>query len=118
MAGPLPGTAIGLLGVATSVPASSSVTTEYDSGQCYYFEVWVDVATDALSTAGVDVAVKRKTGAAGTTASSGLTKSIGATESTILYMGIYDAGTVDIVVSNNDGTYAATINEIYVRVAA
>ncbi len=117
MAGPIPGTASGLLGVATSVAATSSVTTEYDSGQCYYFEVWVDIATDALSTAGVDVTVKRKTGAAGTVASSGLTKSVAATESKVLYMGIYDAGTVDIVVTNNDGTYAATINEIYVRAA-
>ncbi len=117
MAGPLPGTATGLLGVATSVAAAGSLTQEFNSAQCYYFEIWVDIATDASSTAGVDVSVKRKTGAAGTSASTGLTKNVAATQSAVLYMGIWDAGTVDIVITNNDATYAATVNEIYVRVA-
>ena len=118
MAGPTPGTATGLLGgTAASVDNGTPLVKEYDSGQCYYYEIWVDVATDASSTDGVDVAVKRKTGSSGTDASSGLTKSVAATEAKVLYMGIYDAGTVDIVVTNNDASYAATVNEIYVRTA-
>ncbi len=118
MAGPLPGTATSLA-FAVSVAAGTPVTYEYDSGQCYYFELWADITTDASSTAGVDVSVRRKTGASGTTATAGLTKSVGAAGvNEVLYLGTYDAGTVDIVVTNNDATYAATLNNLLVRSAA
>ena len=118
MAGPLPGTAT-TYGTAASVAVSSSNTYEHDSGQCYYFEVWASITTDASATAVVDVSVRRKTAASGTAAGAGLTKSAAAAgATTVLYMGVYDAGTVDIVVTNNDVNYAATINNIYVRAAA
>ena len=117
MAGPTPGTA-STYGTNDSVAASSSNTYEYDSGQCYYFEIWASITTDASASDGVDVTVKRKTAASGTAADAGLTKSVGANTTEVLYMGIYDAGTVDIVVKNNDSSYAATINNIWVRKAS
>lgn len=118
MAGPIPGAASSIAS-AVSIAAASSVTYEHDSGQCYFFELWADVTTDASSTAGVIVSVRRKTGASGTPASAGLSKSIAAAGANdVLYLGIYDAGTVDIVIANDDATYAATLNNLYVRSAA
>ena len=117
MAGPIPGAASSIAS-AVSIAAASSVTYEHDSGQCYFFELWADVSTDASSTAGVNVSVRRKTGASGTPASAGLSKSVAAAGvSDVLYLGIFDAGTVDIVVENTDATYAATLNNLYVRSA-
>ena len=117
MAGPTPGTA-STYGTGASVAISSSNTYEHDSGQCYYFEVWASITTDVNATDGVDVSVKRKTAASGTVADAGLTKSVGVNTTEVLYLGIYDAGTADIVVKNNDGSYAATINNIWVREAS
>ena len=102
-------------GAGDSVGVSTSKSYEYDSDKCLSFEVWVSIATDASSTAGVDVSVRRKAGPGGVVADGGLTKSVAATASGVLYMGPYDPGTVDIVVKNNDTSYAATINGIWIR---
>ena len=104
-------------GVGDSVGVSTSKSYEYDSGRCLSFEVWASITTDPSSTDGVDVSIKRKAGPGGVVADGGLTKSVAATASGVLYMGIYDPGTVDIEVKNNDGSYAATINGIWVREA-
>ena len=117
MAGPTPGTPVEY-GTSDSVAAASSNTYEHDSGQCYYFEIWASITTDASATDGVDVSVRRKTAASGTAADTGLTKSVPINTTEVLYMGIYDAGTVNIVVTNNDASYAATINDIWVREAS
>lgn len=117
MAGPTPGSA-SVIASAVTITAGSSLTYEHDSGQCYFFELWADVSTNASSTDGVDISVRRKTGSSGAAATAGLTKSVDSGgASSIVYLGTYDAGTVDIVLTNNDATYDATLNNLYVRAA-
>ena len=101
-------------GAGDTVAASTSKSYEYISGQCISFEIWASITTDPSSADGVDVSVKRKTGPGGVVADGGLTKSVAPTTSGVFYMGVYQPGTVDIVIKNNDANYAATVNGIWV----
>ena len=104
-------------GAGDNVNINTSKLYEYTSSKCLGFEMWISVTTDPSSTNGVEVSIKRKVGPGGAVANEGLTKSVTATTSGVLYMGPYDPGTVDIVVKNNDASYTATINGIWIKEA-
>ena len=119
MAGPAPQTAETLLSSAVTINANSTHTQEYDSGQCYEFEVWVDVTTSADATDGVEIRLKRKTGSSGTAGSAAWrVKTVDVNQSNyVSYFGAVPPGTIDIEVENEDDSQSATLNQIYVRKA-
>ncbi len=123
MAGPLPQTPTNILGTSTlQVDSGATVTQEFDSGQCYFFEVWVDITTNASATAGTTVSARRKTasGTASPYATNGLTIEVAPNTHSIVYLGSFEAGTVELVITNNDtntANYYATVNAIWIRTA-
>jgi len=123
MAGPIPGTATNILGTTTlQVDSGATVTHEVDSGQCYFFQVWVDITTNASATAGTTISARPKTGTgtAALYASNGLTIEVAPNTHTVVYMGTYEAGTLELVFNNEDTStvnYYSTVNAIYVRTA-
>ena len=120
MAGPIPQSAETLLTSAVTISANSTHTEEYDSGQCYEFELWVDMTTNGSATEGVEIRLKRKTGSGGTKGSAPWrVKTVDVGQSNyVSYLGAVPPGTMDIEVENKDGTYDATLNQIYVRKAS
>lgn len=118
MAGATPQNATTLLSSSVTIAANGSHSIEFDSGQCYFFELWADLSTNASATDGVEAKVKRKTGAGGNASVNGMGMSWDVNESALKYLGLHSPGTVEISFENKDGTYDATLTQVYARVAS
>ena len=119
MPGPIIGSPVSLAS-AVNIAAGATVTYEFSTGQAYFAHIWADITTDSAATAGVTISIRSKTDTtanSGLAASTGLTKSVVATSSSVVDMGEHSAGDYDIVITNNDGTYAATLNNLLYRIA-